>query len=118
MPDISHISSNNPTVPEQSAVEAIKHPPHQEGSRQHVLSWSNLGRHCSEPNCEINLTRDDASHDAPTYEVIERLEAKAARLADALKRINAARFAPADDLREAAYQALTDTAPAAEAHDK
>ncbi len=30
--------------------------PHQwrEGSREHVIWWSNLGRHCSEPSCEIN----------------------------------------------------------------
>ena len=25
-----------------------------EGARYHVVSWSNLGRHCSEPRCEIN----------------------------------------------------------------
>ncbi len=25
-----------------------------EGARWHILSWSNLGRHCSEPNCEDN----------------------------------------------------------------
>jgi len=25
-----------------------------EGARFHVLSWSNLGTHCSEENCEIN----------------------------------------------------------------
>lgn len=25
-----------------------------EGARFHVLSWSNLGQHCSEPRCEVN----------------------------------------------------------------
>ena len=25
-----------------------------EGARYHVISWSNLGRQCSEPRCEIN----------------------------------------------------------------
>lgn len=25
-----------------------------EGARYHVISWSTLGTHCSEPNCEIN----------------------------------------------------------------
>jgi hypothetical protein len=41
-----------------------KHPPHKEGARFHVLSWSGkIGAdgkihgftHCSEPNCEINV---------------------------------------------------------------
>jgi hypothetical protein len=27
----------------------------QEGSRQHVISYDSQGRHCSEPNCEINF---------------------------------------------------------------
>ncbi len=25
-----------------------------EGARYHVIGWSNLGRWCSEPNCEVN----------------------------------------------------------------
>lgn len=28
-----------------------------EGSRAHVLSWTNLKRQCSEPLCEINAPR-------------------------------------------------------------
>jgi len=27
---------------------------HCNGARYHVVSWSNRGQHCSEPNCEIN----------------------------------------------------------------
>jgi hypothetical protein len=38
----------------------IKHPPHQEGSRHHVISYSNKGRHCSEPRCEINKPKETA----------------------------------------------------------
>lgn len=30
-----------------------------EGARFHVLSWSALGTHCSEPECEINKQRED-----------------------------------------------------------
>jgi len=26
----------------------------EEGSRRHVLRWDSQGRHCSEPNCEVN----------------------------------------------------------------
>jgi hypothetical protein len=28
-----------------------------EGSRHHVVWWDSNGRHCSEPNCEINKSR-------------------------------------------------------------
>ena len=28
-----------------------------DGARFHVLSWSTQGRHCSEPNCEVNRER-------------------------------------------------------------
>ena len=29
-----------------------------EGARFHVLSWSTEGRHCSEPDCEVNRERE------------------------------------------------------------
>lgn len=29
-----------------------------DGARFHVLSWSTLGTHCSEPDCEINRERE------------------------------------------------------------
>ena len=29
-----------------------------EGARFHVLSWSTQGRHCSEPDCEVNRERE------------------------------------------------------------
>jgi hypothetical protein len=28
-----------------------------EGARYHVISWSNLGRKCSEPLCEVNAPK-------------------------------------------------------------
>jgi len=28
-----------------------------DGARFHVLSWSTRGRHCSEPECEVNAER-------------------------------------------------------------
>ena len=42
--------------------KSVKHPPHEEGSRQHVISWHGVYRNgrihgerrCSDPNCEIN----------------------------------------------------------------
>ena len=30
-----------------------------EGSREHVISWSNKGAECSEPNCEINEDKNE-----------------------------------------------------------
>jgi len=27
------------------------------GARFHVMSWSTKGRHCSEPECEVNFER-------------------------------------------------------------
>ena len=35
----------------------IKHI-HQEGSRNHVIWWSEKGRHCSEANCEVNKIQE------------------------------------------------------------
>lgn len=32
-----------------------------EGARFHVLSWSSRGRHCSEPECEVNKALDPES---------------------------------------------------------
>jgi hypothetical protein len=32
-----------------------------DGSRYHVLSWSEIGTHCSEPECEINKQLKGAS---------------------------------------------------------
>lgn len=29
-----------------------------EGARFHVISWSGPGRHCSEPDCEVNKERN------------------------------------------------------------
>lgn len=29
-----------------------------DGARFHVLSWSTLGTHCSEPDCEVNRERE------------------------------------------------------------
>jgi hypothetical protein len=29
-----------------------------DGARFHVLSWSTQGRHCSEPDCEVNRERE------------------------------------------------------------
>jgi hypothetical protein len=31
-----------------------------EGSRKHVVTYSTQGRHCSEPNCEINKKATEA----------------------------------------------------------
>ena len=36
----------------------LVHPPHIEGSKFHVLHWDSIGRHCSEPNCEVNFERE------------------------------------------------------------
>ena len=36
----------------------VIHPPHEEGNRFHVISYDNHGRHCSEPNCEVNFERE------------------------------------------------------------
>jgi hypothetical protein len=32
-----------------------------EGSREHVISYSTQGRHCSEPNCEVNFENEPAT---------------------------------------------------------
>ena len=37
-----------------------------EGARYHVLSWSNLGTHCSEPRCEINCPPAQVQPASPT----------------------------------------------------
>lgn len=37
-----------------------------EGSREHVLSYSNLGTRCSEPECEINRQPSDNDPSSPT----------------------------------------------------
>lgn len=34
-----------------------------DGARFHVLSWSTLGRHCSEPDCEVNREREEHRND-------------------------------------------------------
>ncbi len=31
----------------------------EEDSRFHIIWWDSLGRHCSEPDCEINKTNKD-----------------------------------------------------------
>lgn len=31
---------------------------YREGARFHVVRWSKQGRHCSEPNCEVNRERE------------------------------------------------------------
>ena len=36
----------------------IKHI-YKDGARFHVLWWDSFGRHCSEPNCEINRDTDE-----------------------------------------------------------
>ena len=46
----------------------VKHEPGPEGSREHVIGWSNLGQFCSEPNCEINV-RAALSRDTKEKEV-------------------------------------------------
>jgi hypothetical protein len=33
---------------------------YEDGAHFHVISWDTLGRHCSEPNCEVNEHRKDA----------------------------------------------------------
>ena len=32
---------------------------HKEGSREHVIMYSTLGRYCSDPNCEVNRRREE-----------------------------------------------------------
>lgn len=39
---------------EPSSVDGFVKHVRSEGARFHVLSWSNLGGHCSEPKCVIN----------------------------------------------------------------
>ena len=34
-----------------------------EGSRSHVVSWDSTGRHCSNPECEINMEEEDDRRD-------------------------------------------------------
>lgn len=39
---------------EDASKKRVKHIT-KEGSRQHVIHWDTQGRHCSEPNCEVNF---------------------------------------------------------------
>jgi hypothetical protein len=40
-----------------------------EGAHIHVISWSNLGRQCSEPRCEINKPKKEVGYDdGPEWE--------------------------------------------------
>ena len=42
-----------------------------EGSRKHVISYDMMrGKHCSEPNCEINFSIDEILKNKPIYEPI------------------------------------------------
>lgn len=34
----------------------------EEGSRRHVLQWDAHGRHCSEPDCEVNHVLSGKKH--------------------------------------------------------
>lgn len=50
-----------------------------EGSRDHILFWDSQGRHCSEPECEVNeeVKNDVESlkrHDEAVQELIEVAE--------------------------------------------
>jgi hypothetical protein len=42
-----------PVIPSEEDPKYIKHV-RCEGARFHVLSWSSLGTHCSQPHCIIN----------------------------------------------------------------
>jgi hypothetical protein len=50
-----------------------------EGSREHVVCWDSNGRHCSEPNCEVNKPLPDeiaeweAASDEDFHKFLERL---------------------------------------------
>lgn len=35
----------------------VKHPPHQEGARDHVIGYDSGGPFCSERTCEVNALR-------------------------------------------------------------